>query len=136
MRRFIRILAIIFLALAAALLASSLGVVMPRSFQDVGPDGAPAETWVAYVYRGYRLNFVDSISWTTTGGIVRTNGQGVVHLPMLVYWKVPFDGWLRHDVRTIYAPALHATRNERLPDNGAVLTIPDNTADPPPGTAR
>ena len=130
MKRFVRILVILFLLLAAAFLASSVGVVMPRSFQVVGPDGAPAEAWVAYIYRGYRLNFVHPVSWTRTGGIVRSNDQGVVQLPKLVYLKRPLDGWLRHDVQTIYARALHATLTEHLPDGGAVLTIPDNTADP------
>jgi hypothetical protein len=130
MKRFVRILVILSLLLAVALLASSLGVVMPRSFQVVGPDGAPAETWVAYVYRGYRLNFVHPVAWTRTGGIVRSDGQGVVQLPKLVYLKMPLDGWLRLDVQTIYAWALHATLNEHSPDDGAVLTIPDNTADP------
>ena len=130
MKRFVRILVILLLLLAAALLASSLGVVMPRSFQVVGPDGAPAETWVAYVYRGYRLNFVHPVSWTRVGGIVRSDGQGVVHLPKLVYLKMPLDGWLHHDVQMIDAWALHATSKDRLPDDGAVLTIPDNTADP------
>jgi hypothetical protein len=130
MKRFVRILVILFLLLAAALLASSVGVVMPRSFQVVGPDGAPAGTWVAYDYRGYRLNLVHPVSWTRIGGIVRSDSHGVARLPKLVYLKVPLDGWLHHDVQTIYAPALHATLNEHLPDDGAVLTIPDNTADP------
>jgi hypothetical protein len=130
MKRFVRILVILFLLLMAALLASSFGVVMPRSFRVVGPDGAPVEAWVAHDYRGYRLNFVHPLSWTRMGGIVRSNGQGAVELPKLVYLKLPLDGWLRHDVQMIYAPALHATLNEHLPDDGAVLTIPDNTADP------
>jgi len=130
MKRFVRILMIIFLLLAAALLASSLGVVMPRSFRVVGPDGAPVEAWVAYVYRGYRLNFIHPVSWTSIGGIVKSDDHGVVRLPKLVYLKMPLDGWLRHDVQTIYAWANHATLKEHLPDDGAVLTTADNTADP------
>jgi len=129
-KRFVRILVIVSLLLAVALLASSVGVVMPRSFRVVGPDGTPAAAWVAYVYRGHRLNFVDSISWTRTGGIVHGDRDGVVRLPALFYFKRPLDGWLHHDVRTIYAPAQHATLNNHRPEDGAVLKVSDNTADP------
>lgn len=64
------------------------------------------------------------------GGVVEADAEGAIRLPLLVYLKTPRDGWLRHEVRLIHAPALHATLHEHWPDDGAVLTIPDNAADP------
>jgi hypothetical protein len=130
MRRFVRTVAIVLLLLATALLASSVGVVMPRSFRAVGPDGASAEAWVAYVYQGYRFGLVLSVPWGRPGGIALSDVSGGVRLPMLVYLKAPLDGWLHHEVRMIHAPTLHTTLHEHEPEEGAILTIPDNTGDP------
>lgn len=130
MRRFVRVVAIVLLLLATALLASSVGVVMPRSFRAVGPDGAPAEAWVAYVYQGHRFGSVLSVPWGRPGGIALSDAGGEVRLPMLVYLKAPLDGWLHHEVRMIHAPTLHATLHEYGSEGGAILTIPDNTGDP------
>jgi hypothetical protein len=123
-------MAAILLLLAAGLLAASVGVVMPRSFRVAGPDGVPVAAWVAYVYEGQRYNFVDPLSWRRPGGVVEADEEGTIRLPLLVHLKAPLDGWLRHEVRLIHAPALHATLHEHRPDDGAALTIPDYTAAP------
>lgn len=130
MKRFVRVMAAVLLLLAAGLLAASFGVVMPRSFRIAGPTGAPAVAWVAYAYEGQRFNFVDSLGWSRPGGVVEANAEGAIRLPMLVYPKAPINGWLRHDIRLIHVPALHATLHEHWPADGAVLSVPDNTDNP------
>jgi hypothetical protein len=130
MKRFVRIVAVVLLLLAAGLLASSVGVVMPRSFRVVGPTGAPATAWAAYDYEGQRLNFVGSLVWDRPGGIVRADDNGAIRLPMLVYLKAPLDGWLTHRVRLIHTPALHATLHEHRPAGGTALKFQDYTAAP------
>ena len=108
MRRFVRIAKAILLLLAAGLLAASVGVVMPRTVRVVGPDGAPVEAWAAYHYTGYRFNFVDSIQYSRTGAIVKSDADGELRLAGKIYWRFPFDGWLGHRVDLLYAPALHS----------------------------
>lgn len=130
MKPTIRIMAIVLLLFAAGLLAASIGLVMPRGFSVAGPTGAPTRAWAAYTYEGTRFNFVDSLSWTRKGGIVDSGPGGGLRLPFLLYAKAPMDGWLAHDIQLVHAPALHSTIHERHPADGAVLEMPDNSADP------
>jgi hypothetical protein len=130
MRRFVRIMAIVLLLLATALLASSVGVVMPWSFRVAGPDGAPAKAWVVFAHEGNHVHFAESLDWRRPGGILKSDASGIVQLPLVIYLKPPLDDWVRHKVQTIFVPALHATVHEHRADDGAVLTIPDNTGNP------
>ncbi|MDH5557017.1 MAG: hypothetical protein OEZ03_06680 [Alphaproteobacteria bacterium] len=130
MRRFVRVMAIILLPLAMGLLAASVGVVMPRSFRVIGPDGDGAYVWVAYVYAGAQRNFTYSHSWRRPGGFIESDETGTIHLPSLIYLKSPFDEWLHHEIRTMHAPALHSTLHEHRPASSETLTFPDYTHNP------
>ncbi len=130
MKRFVRVMAGILLLLAMMLLASSVGVVMPWSFRLVGPDGAPAVAWVAFVHEGRHVHFAASLNWRRPGGILKSDASGVVHLPLVIYLKPPLDDRVRHKIQTIFVPALHATLHEHMPADGSIMRVPDHTSDP------
>lgn len=136
MKRFRRLTLIFLLALAAIGLIASVGVVMPRTVRLLGPDGAPANAWIAYYYEGYRFNLVDTISYSRPGGITRTDGDGTVRLAGKLYLHVPLDGWLRHRVILLSAPDLHVSARVQFDgagsgdavdvlDDGALLQLAD-----------
>lgn len=130
MRRFVRIVAIVLLFLAAGMLVASVGVVMPRSFGVVGPDGAPTEAWVAFVHEGNHVHYAASLDWRRPGGLLKTNASGIVELPLVIYLKPPLEASVRHRVQTIFVPALHATMHESSPAGGATIQVPDYAGDP------
>ena len=130
MRRFVRIMAGVLLLLAAGLLAVSVGVVMPWTFRVAGPDGTPATAWVAFVHEGKHVHFAASLDWTRPGGLLKSDADGIVQLPLVIYLKPPLDDWVRHRVQTIFAPALHAILHEQSPEDGATVRLPDHTGDP------
>jgi len=120
---------------------SSVGVVMPRTIHIVGTEGAPVEAWAAYHYHGYRFGLVESLSYTRTGVIVRTDSNGRLRLPGTIYLRLPIDGWLRHRIDLLYAPGLHAAvpyplaaepspRTFRRSENGNTIFLDDRTGDP------
>jgi len=121
---------IVLLLLAAGLLAATVGVVMPRTFRVVGPDGAPAEAWVAFVHEGNHVRYAASLDWRRPGGLLHSDASGIVQLPLVIYLKPPLEGWVRHKVQTIFAPSLHATLHEQLPADGETIRVPDYTGDP------
>lgn len=130
MRRFVRTLAGLLLLLAAGLLAASVGVVVPWSFRVAGPDGAPAKAWVAFVHEGNHVHYAASLDWIRPGGLLKSDDDGIVQLPLVIYLKPPLDDWVRHRIQIIYAPALHATLHEHLLEDGATILVPDHARDP------
>jgi hypothetical protein len=130
LRRFVGIAAIVLSLLAAGLLAAMVGVVMPRTFRVVGPDGAPAEAWVAFVHEGNHVHYAASLDWRRPGGLLHSDASGIVQLPLVIYLKPPLEGWVRHKVQMIFAPSLHATQHEQLPADGEIIQVLDYTADP------
>lgn len=103
-----RLTAIIVLGLVAIGAIASVGVVTPRTIRIVGPDGAPVEAWAAFHYEGYRFGFVETLVYSGTGAIARTDADGNLSLPGKIYLRLPLDGWLHHRIDLLYAPALHA----------------------------
>lgn len=130
MRRFVHIAAIVLLLSAAGLLAATVGVVMPRSFKVVRPDGAPTEAWVAFVHEGNHVHYGASLDWKRPGGILKSDTGGIVELPLVIYLKPPLERWVRPKVQTIFAPPLHATLHDQLPADGETIRVPDYTGDP------
>lgn len=112
------------------MLASSVGVVMPRSFRVVGPHGMPAAAWVAFVHEGNHIHYAASLAWRQPGGLLKSDSSGVVELPMVIYLKPPLEVWVRHKVQTIFVPALHATIHGHSPAEGETIRVPDHTGDP------
>lgn len=133
MKKAARIAAWAAAVLAAALLASTVGWAPARELTLLGPDGEPIERgWVGYRYKGYRFNFVCSITWHRPGGVVATGAGGRAWIPGRLYWKRPLDGYLRPDVEIAYAPALHNAGRYGL----EMASAPGRAAiDPERGTA-
>ena len=130
MRRFVHIFAGLLLLLAAGLLAASVGVVMPWSFRVARPDGAPAKVWVAFVHEGNHVHLTASLDWLRPGGLLKSDADGIVQLPLVIYLKPPLDNWVRHRIQIVYAPALHATLHENMLEDGATILVPDHTRNP------
>ena len=130
MKLSLRVAAILLLFCAAIMLAASVGVVMPRTFRVVGPDGGPAEAWVTFVHEGNHVHYGESLDWRRPGGLLHSDASGTVRLPLVIYLKPPLEGWVRHKVQTIFAPLQHTTLHEQQPADGGIIGIPDHTGDP------
>lgn len=92
----------------ALFLGAQVGWAPSERFTVLRPDGTPAAgAVVAFHYRGYRFNLVDSIDYERSGRIVRADARGVVELPDRLYLKGPLDGYLEPWIDLLYDPGVH-----------------------------
>lgn len=96
------------LLLVAAVAATTVSVVPSRTFTLQDASGRPLEgAYVAYSYKGYRFNFVDSLTYHRTGAILRTNARGEFETPGFVHVHRPLDSALKPWIEWVYVPELH-----------------------------
>lgn len=130
MKRVLRVFYYLLLAAGALLAVRSVDVTLSRTVTLAGPAGAPLQAYAAWYYRGYRLNFVRSVTWTRPGGVAKSNSDGEIHLPWTIALKSPLDGGLKHAVEMIYLPALHEARGLPTLEDAGRITWTDRSGDP------
>lgn len=116
------VFAIVFVVLAPAgcfLGWSPAGIV--AIVASDGPARVVEGAYVAYSYKGYVINPVDSITYERPGRIDRTDAAGTISIPPSLYLKKPFHTWRKPVVRAIYAPELHYARGFHRPLEGSLL---------------
>jgi hypothetical protein len=76
-----------------------------------GADETPVtDAWAAYHYRGYRFNFVHSVTYERQGGIRRSDERGRITIPSRLYRKGPFDSYGSVWIDLLYVPDFHLAR--------------------------
>lgn len=96
------------LLLIAAVAVTSVSVVPSRTGTLLDASGRPLEgAYVAYSYRGYRFNFVDTLTYERPGKIVRTDARGEFKTRGFVHVHPPLDSALMPWIEWVYAPRLH-----------------------------
>ena len=99
-----------FAVLALLLAALSVAVTKPIRARLVDEHGAPlADAFAVYHIKGYRLNFVDSITFNKGGGIVRADEAGRIEIPRRVVMRRPYplDLKIAPVVDLLYSPGQH-----------------------------
>jgi hypothetical protein len=107
-KRLLRIFlgAVVLVTLAVA--AASISISPETKGKLVDEKGKPIEgAYMVYYYRGYRFNFVDSISYWRPGAIIRTDATGSYRMPRLWHIHSPLDGRLSPWIALVYMPRLH-----------------------------
>lgn len=138
-----RIVAIVVLLGVVALAATSISIVPPLSGKVTTLSGRPLPgAYLAYLYKGSRFNFVDSLSYYRPGGLLRTDATATYDVPGFMHIHRPLDGGLVPWIEWIYVPKLHhffgpiAPATETIPGlmendrSGGVVRLADLTDDP------
>jgi hypothetical protein len=70
--------------------------------------GEPLQgAFVAYYWKGYRFNLVDSITYQRPGTILRTDSEGRFRIRGFVHLHRPLDSRLSPWITLVYVPRLH-----------------------------
>lgn len=103
-----RILLALLLVFGVAVAVTSVSVVPGRTFTLLDTSGRPLEgAYVAYSYKGYRFNFVDTLTYHRPGAILRTDARGEFKTPGFVHVHPPLDTALKPWIEWVYVPQLH-----------------------------
>lgn len=103
-----RIALVLALLLVAAVAATTVSVVPSRTETLLDASGRPLEgAYVAYSYKGYRFNFVDTLTYHRPGAILRTGAHGEFKTPGFVHVHRPLDNALKPWIEWVYVPELH-----------------------------
>lgn len=99
----------VFAALVLVLAAvSTVSIASGWEGELVDLQGAPLEgAYVAYYWKGYRFNFVDSITYQRPGAVLRTDARGRLRIRGFVHLHPPLDSRLSPWIALVYAPRLH-----------------------------
>ncbi len=91
-----------------ALAGSSVSRVPPLTGTLLSLDGEPLPgAYMAYRHRGYRFNFVDSLTYTRKGDTLRTDEAARYHVPGFIELHPPLDSGLEPWIEWVYVPELH-----------------------------
>jgi len=94
--------------LGMAVAVSSISRAPESSGTLLDDTGNPVEgAYIAYFHRGYRFNFVDSITYRRPGAIIRTDAAGAYRIDGFWHVHLPLDRKLTPWIDVVYSPRLH-----------------------------
>lgn len=138
-----RVLLVLLALVLVVAVASTVSVAPGLEGKLVDVRGEPlAGAYVAYYWKGYRFNFVDSITYERPGTILRTDAKGRYRIRGFVHLHRPLDSRLSTFIALVYVPELHhafgplARQTESIPGrveidrDVAATTLAELTDDP------
>jgi hypothetical protein len=116
--------------LIAFLVLGSFSISLPRTFELMGPNGAPHTTaYIAYLYEGGRPNPVHPVTYQDKPlALARADSSGRVGIPVAFHAHVPFPIKTHPSFRMdlVYVPSAHnaiGQLNEGSPSRPGVFEI-------------
>lgn len=104
----LRAAAVVLLLAAVGLATVSISRVAPLRVRLTNLDGEPLTgAFLAYRYKGYRFNFVDSLTYYRPGEVVRTDDAGQFEIRGFLELHPPLDSGLAPWIEWVYVPELH-----------------------------
>ena len=94
--------------LTLAIVAASISIAPETRGKLLDDKGDPiVGAYIVYYYRGYRFNFVDSITYWRPGSIIRTDSTGSYKIERLLHFHNVLDRKLSPWIEFVYIPKLH-----------------------------
>lgn len=95
-------------SLAIVIAATTISRAPTTAYRLVDDAGEPvAGAYIAYYHKGYRFNFVDTLTYERPGTILRTDAEGRFEIAGFWHLHRPLDRGLVPFILVAYAPRLH-----------------------------